>query len=242
MAWSPRELGELAETSRRTVRHYHDIGLLPAPSRGTNGYGQYGVSHLIRLLRIRRLVGLGLSLPEVAAIGDADEHPASALRALDDRLASAVRELEQTRLELAAMLERASPTDLPAQAAAVASGLPPAERAFLVVLSRAMEPDGLDAYLELLVLYRTHPAVAAFDALPDEPDEHVNRAIGSGIADHLCTIALQRSDLFDRIDAGAALRQRTVQLAIADLYSSNQRDVLVRAARAMGRPTRSFED
>src|SRR5690606_8663333 len=56
MAWSTRELAELAQTTVNTIRHYHHLGLLAEPARKDNGYKQYGVKHLARLLRIRRLV------------------------------------------------------------------------------------------------------------------------------------------------------------------------------------------
>ncbi|WP_224391194.1 MerR family transcriptional regulator [Pseudonocardia sp. ICBG1293] len=55
--WSPSRLAELAGTSRRAVRHYHELGLLPEPERRSNGYQYYGVDHLVRLIRIRRLTG-----------------------------------------------------------------------------------------------------------------------------------------------------------------------------------------
>jgi AraC-like DNA-binding protein len=55
MAWSTREIAELAGTSLRAVRHYHEVGLLAEPERRANGYKQYGVAHLIRVLRIKRL-------------------------------------------------------------------------------------------------------------------------------------------------------------------------------------------
>ena len=58
MSWSTREIAELAGTSLRAVRHYHDVGLLPEPERRSNGYKQCGVAHLVRLLRIKRLVDL----------------------------------------------------------------------------------------------------------------------------------------------------------------------------------------
>ena len=70
MAWSTREIAELAGTSLRAVRHYHEVGLLPEPERRANGYKQYGVSHLVRLLRITRLTDLGFSLSQIAAMGD----------------------------------------------------------------------------------------------------------------------------------------------------------------------------
>jgi DNA-binding transcriptional MerR regulator len=37
MAWSTRQLAELTGTTLRTVRHYHDVGLLEEPKRRANG-------------------------------------------------------------------------------------------------------------------------------------------------------------------------------------------------------------
>lgn len=70
MAWSTREMADLAGVSLRAVRHYHDIGLLDEPERRSNGYKQYGVSHLVRLLRIKRLTALGFSLSQIAHMDD----------------------------------------------------------------------------------------------------------------------------------------------------------------------------
>jgi DNA-binding transcriptional MerR regulator len=47
VAWSTRELAELAGTTVNTVRHYHRIGLLDEPERRNNGYKEYGVPHLV---------------------------------------------------------------------------------------------------------------------------------------------------------------------------------------------------
>ncbi|WP_399921406.1 MerR family transcriptional regulator [Streptomyces kanamyceticus] len=48
-AWSTGQLAELAGTTTKTVRHYHETGLLDEPERAPNGYKRYGVSHLVRL-------------------------------------------------------------------------------------------------------------------------------------------------------------------------------------------------
>ena len=100
VAWSTRELAELAGTSLRAVRHYHQVGLLAEPERRTNGYKQYGVAHLVRLVRIKRLVDLGFSLPQIAAMGEADDHPEQALRELDAELAATIERLQRARDEL----------------------------------------------------------------------------------------------------------------------------------------------
>src|ERR1044072_1219074 len=100
MAWSTRQLAELAGTSLRAVRHYHEVGLLEEPERRANGYKQYGVAHLVRLLRIKRLVALGFSLSRIATMGDSDDPPEQALRPLDAELATTVERLERARVEL----------------------------------------------------------------------------------------------------------------------------------------------
>lgn len=59
-------LAELAGTTPRAIRHYHALGVLPEPSRRANGYREYDLRDAVRLVRVRRLVELGLSLPDVA--------------------------------------------------------------------------------------------------------------------------------------------------------------------------------
>ena len=99
------------------MRHYHEVGLLAEPERRSNGYKQYGVAHLVRLLRIKRLTDLGFSLTQIARLGDAEEHPAEALRALDAELAATIERLQRARVELGTILSQAVPPDLPAELA-----------------------------------------------------------------------------------------------------------------------------
>ena len=98
MAWSTREIAELAGTSLRAVRHYHEVGLLEAPERRANGYKQYGVAHLVRLLRIKRLTDLGFSLSRITAMGN--DRPGEAVRILDAELAVTIERLQRVRVEL----------------------------------------------------------------------------------------------------------------------------------------------
>ncbi len=51
------ELAEQALVSRRTIRYYVQMGLLPPPEM-LGAYSAYGREHLIRLLLIQRLQGL----------------------------------------------------------------------------------------------------------------------------------------------------------------------------------------
>ncbi|WP_428950036.1 MerR family transcriptional regulator [Streptomyces sp. cg35] len=117
MAWSTREIAELADVSLRVVRHYHEVGLLSEPERRSNGYKQYGVAHLLRLLRIKRLTDIGFSLAQIAAMGEGDEHPVEALHTLDAELAAIIERLQRARAELALILRQSLPADLPGEPA-----------------------------------------------------------------------------------------------------------------------------
>jgi DNA-binding transcriptional MerR regulator len=86
MAWSTREIAQLAGTTVRAVRYYHQVGLLKEPLRCRNGDEQDGVNHLVRTVRIRRLTELGFSLEQIAELGQDDERPHDALRHLGTAL------------------------------------------------------------------------------------------------------------------------------------------------------------
>lgn len=104
-------IGELATTvgvSTRTVRHYHQIGLLPEPTRTTAGYRDYTVRDLVRLSHARRLVELGLELRQVAQVL-ADEEGrglAEVIDSMDAELAAQQRRLSEQRGRLAELRDR----------------------------------------------------------------------------------------------------------------------------------------
>ncbi len=80
MEASIQEIARLTGTTSRTLRHYDAIGLL-APSRvGDNGYRWYDDRALVRLQRILLLRGLGLGLPEIRRVLDAEQDETTALR------------------------------------------------------------------------------------------------------------------------------------------------------------------
>ncbi|MGV9799614.1 helix-turn-helix domain-containing protein [Mycobacterium sp. NPDC003449] len=234
MAWSTREIAELAGTSLRAVRHYHDVGLLAEPERRSNGYKQYGVDHLVRLVRIKRLVELGFSLPQIDSMGTADDHPEPELRALDAELAAMIDRLHCARAELGTILRRSTPIDLPAEfvPAAAAARLSDADRRLLVVLSRVLGPRGLRAYADLLDDDADEPEVSAFDDLPADADERTRRRAAELLATHILATWAAHPGLREAMtDAprGERFAQKAIAVALTDLYNPAQLDVLRRA-------------
>ena len=64
-------IGELAERtglSLRTIRHYDDVGLLPARTRTQGGFRVYEEDDVERLQLIKRMKPMGYSLEEMADI------------------------------------------------------------------------------------------------------------------------------------------------------------------------------
>jgi DNA-binding transcriptional MerR regulator len=238
VAWSTREIAELAGTSLRAVRHYHQIGLLAEPERSSNNYKQYGVAHLVRLVRIKRLVDLGFSLPQIADMGATDDHPEEALRALDDQLAVTIERLQRARVELGLILRRSAPTDLPpgfVEADAVAK-LSDADRSLVVVMTRVLGPQGLRVYADLLENAPDEPAVAAFDDIPADADETTRQCIAEALVPYVRELYAAHPGLREsRTDApgGARFADQTIAAAMSDLYNAAQLDILRRTKEIM---------
>ena len=68
MEWTVHELAERAGISGRTLRHYHQIGLLEPDRVGSNGYRYYGPDAVSRLQRILLLRETGMPLAGIAAV------------------------------------------------------------------------------------------------------------------------------------------------------------------------------
>ncbi|WP_256895643.1 MerR family transcriptional regulator [Rhodococcus sp. 1163] len=120
------QLAEAAETTPRTVRHYHRLGLMDEPPRLPNGYREYRLEDLIRLMRIRWLADAGVPLGSVDTVlsvsaGCEDKSDAvEDLTALIDGIEAEQAKLAARHARLVVMLERAAsgtelsalPTDL----------------------------------------------------------------------------------------------------------------------------------
>lgn len=234
MAWSTRELADLAGTSLRAVRHYHQVGLLPEPERRSNGYKQYGVSHLVRLVRIKRLTDLGFSLPQIAAMGESDDHPEQALRELDAELAATIDRLQRARDELRELIEQSAPTDLPPDFVApdTAAKMTAADRSLVVVLSRVLGPRGKQAYADMMRDTPEDPAATELDNLPADADDATRQDLAERLAPYIKAVRQAHPALDDsRADAprGKRFADKAIDDAMLDLYNPAQLDVLRRA-------------
>ncbi len=79
MRYTIAEVAKSAGVTSRTLRHYDQIGLLPA-GRDANGYRSYDREALVRLQRILLLRELGLPLPRIAHMLEGQTDDVAALR------------------------------------------------------------------------------------------------------------------------------------------------------------------
>ena len=112
----------------RALRHWHQVGVLPEPERRRNGYRDYGVADLVRVLRINRLAALGMPLERMAEVLDseASDGRASAsglLEQLDGELAEQIERLERQRDLIAVVRRHDASPDVPPELAPVAAAL-----------------------------------------------------------------------------------------------------------------------
>ncbi|MCI4066347.1 MerR family transcriptional regulator [Micromonospora sp. R77] len=241
MGWSTREIAQLAGTTLRAVRHYHDIGLLAEPHRRSNGYKQYGVAHLVRILRIRRLTELGFSLAQIATMPDTDDQPVEALRTLDAELAATIERLQRARLELAVILRQSTPAELPPGVVApdVVSTMPPADRSFIVVLTRVLGADTMRAWADMLRKPVTDPVAERFDTLPADADEQTRAAVARDLVPYVRRLYAENPGV-KITNAGtrysAHYVEQAVGTALAELYNPAQLDVLRRTNRLLSEP------
>jgi len=100
------ELALAAGTSKDTVRHYVDLGLLKAHKHPENGYQLFDELALNRLIFIKMARGLGLSLQDIQQIFSDEKNaksPCPRVRHLMEQRIAATR---QRIVELNALCER----------------------------------------------------------------------------------------------------------------------------------------
>lgn len=233
MAWSTRELADMAGTTVNTIRHYHRLGLLDEPERRYNGYKQYGVRHLVRLLRIRRLADLGVPLSKVGPVGAGDESMSDALRALDADLATSIERLQQARAEIAAVLRDHAPADAPAGFASVASHLSEPDSSIIHIYTQLYDESAMADLRRMVKVDADSDALGhEITALPAEADEETRQRLAERLAPALAQNLTEYpwlSDPAGHLSKSEHVTQRTFIEAMVELYNPAQIDVLARA-------------
>jgi DNA-binding transcriptional MerR regulator len=230
MAWSTRQLADLAGTTVKAVRHYHATGLLDDPVRAANGYKQYGIPHLVRLLQIRRLIDLGLPLAQIATMGRADEDPDEALRVLDAELEVTIERLQRVRAELAIILRHRAAVDLPQGFGPVAGEVSEADRGMLLIYSRILNDQAMADLRDIMQV--RDPLDDEFDALAPDADEDTIQQLAERMAPGIRRMQEQYPAMRDieayTTGSGQAARSTVVQ-AVLELYNPAQIEALRRA-------------
>ncbi|MBX0299212.1 MerR family transcriptional regulator [Cryobacterium sp. 1639] len=234
------DLATLAQVTVRTLRHYHRVGVLPEPERSRNGYRDYTVHDLVRLLRIKRLAALGIPLEKMPAmLADETGSQTELLNQLDAEIDAEMARLQaqKTLIGLARMHD-AAPDLPPALASSLArfaaSGASPAmnrmDRDQVILLAHLAGEDGIDRLARVYgrlaepdVLSGVAAVSRQFDDLADDASE---REIDAMVAEFVARLSPLLADLDDGND-----EPLFDEAAVAPLFDAYQADVLNRAQR-----------
>lgn len=102
-------IGQLARyvgVSTKTIRVYHDKGLLPEPQRDPSGYRRYGASQAIDLIKIRTLVKAGVPLARIRDLRSVgDDEFRRAIHQINADVSVRIRDLRATQERLRELAE-----------------------------------------------------------------------------------------------------------------------------------------
>jgi len=176
-------------TTPRAIRHYHEIGLLPEPERGSDDRRRYGYEDMIRLLWIRRMADAGIALDDIrgafadtAPAGAGSDHGlAGILERLEGSLLAQEEELHRQRAAVQRMRTRGSRMGLLSDfVSSRLENLPEgslrqADLDNLLVVERTFGPLGAAVNASRYIALATHPGLreesdrveAAEEALDD---------------------------------------------------------------------------
>ncbi|WP_031464897.1 MerR family transcriptional regulator [Sciscionella sediminilitoris] len=225
MAWSTRQLAELAGTTVKAVRHYHRIGLLEEPERASNGYKRYGVAHLVRLVQIKRLGELGVPLAQIAAMERADEEPDEAIRVLDAELEATIGRLTRIRAELAVILRHRAPLGVPPGFETIARDFSTTQRALLTAYSTVFSEEDMAEFREMVAA--REETDDEFDRLPSEAGD----AVIERLAERLAPVVRRSREEHPRFADTSGYSPQTISTmahAVAELSNPAQIRVLHR--------------
>ncbi len=223
MEWSTRQLADLTGTTVKAIRYYHALDLLEEPARAANGYKLYGTTHLVRVLQIKQLRELGMSMSEIRNAVDSEDTFFDTVSALDARLAESIERQQKIRSELASLLIHRPGPDVPVGFASIAGSLTGADRAAISISSLLYDEQGMRDLRNIAEYHRD--ADAAFNELPGDADPETIHAVATRLAEVLRTIRESYPDTHTP-PAPTSLRgveaRRAMSKALTDLYNPAQ--------------------
>jgi DNA-binding transcriptional MerR regulator len=156
-----------AGTTPRAIRHYHAIGLLAEPERGSDDRRRYVYDDMIRLLWIRKMADAGISLDDIRAGLEGATGIEQSLARLEESLASKAAAIEAQRAAVHRLREVGSPLGL---LSPLVSGrledlppgsLRPADLDTLLVTERIFGSLGAAVQANRFIVLATHPELRA---------------------------------------------------------------------------------
>ncbi|GAA3991531.1 MerR family transcriptional regulator [Streptomyces marokkonensis] len=207
-----------AGTTPRAIRHYHAIGLLAEPERGSDDRRRYGYDDMIRLLWIRKMADAGISLDDIRAAFMGTTGIEQSLARLEESLASKAAAIEAQRAAVHRLREVGGPLGL---LSPLVTGrlrdLPPgalrsADLDTLLVTERILGPLGAAVQADRFIVLATHPELRAEEdrlteaeaALDDtmSPDDPRIEDLAAQRCDHETALAaaIERSGLNESLD------------------------------------------
>jgi DNA-binding transcriptional MerR regulator len=249
--FTTRQAAELAGVTVRAIRHYQQIGLLSEPTKTSRG-SVYSAEHVLRLLRIRRLTAMGLTLEEAA---DTLANPASPkstriLAELDRALADRAAEIQAQRRIVKELRDTHAPVDVLPEFARYAAALrrlagTSARQADRLVtdlvadLSGHAHPDALEDLLNQVVDDPWSGRLADAEERLREVSPGSAEAVVSALAQDYGCLLVELYDSFIEGSAasfywsGAEFSEEILANLVGTALNETQRDVLARAATVL---------
>lgn len=228
--WSTRELAEMAGTTVKTIRHYHQAGLLSEPDRRENGYKAYGPEHLGQLLQILRMRESGFS---VAQIGETMRPENPSALGTEEQIAQVDRSIDRLqaiRADLVASLDSQEHWSLPPGFSGAADQLSEADRAMSPLMARHFTQEAMAALRSMSGA--ASPIDAEFEQLPADASEEEIIDLSARIAPHIRQ-AQAEHPMPERVVSGDRSAEgraaRAIGRMLSELYNQAQVDVITRA-------------
>jgi len=99
------QLSKLTNVLSKTIRYYEDVGLLPQASRNSNGYREYSLDDVERLIFIRRCRELQIPLEQIKVLIQVQTDKTSSCSEVDLLIEKQLEKVRKTISELS-LLEK----------------------------------------------------------------------------------------------------------------------------------------